>query len=254
MKQPADSPSGTSSLTQGLALLDEVVWRERSGRSAFIASRIADRTGIERSRASRLLQELTDLEYLERGEQAAFAAGPAYFALGRSLQAPWLRAARVELRRIASAFPAGVRVSAAVGGGFAALLRYESGPGAPESAISPGMVTPVWCTGAGRALLWRIGRDELDALLAHTEFVGVGGPAAARSTDEVWALMERDRAEGHVRAAEEFEYGLVEVGVPLVAGDRVVAALSAVCRAEFPSEALVGELEDAARRLEAHLQ
>ncbi len=241
-------------MIQGLTLLDEVVWRERSGRSALIASRIADRTGIERSRTSRLTQELIDLEYLERGEQAAFSAGPAYFALGRSLHAPWLRAARGELRRIASAFPAGVRVSAPVGDGFTALLRYESGPGAPESATSPGMVTPIWCTGAGRALLWRMGRDELDEMLSSTEFIGVGGPSAARSVDEVWALMERDRAAGYVRAAEEFEYEIMEIGVPLTADGRVTAAISAVCRTEFLDGELAAELSAAAQRLEQLLE
>ena len=53
-----------SSLAQGLKLLETAVERERSGRAGHTASRLADATGIERSRVSRLSRELSALGYL----------------------------------------------------------------------------------------------------------------------------------------------------------------------------------------------
>lgn len=240
-----------------MALLQAVVDRERSGRAGFSASRLAEHTAIERSRTSRLTQELTDLGFLEKGEGAAFRVGPAYFELARARHAPWLRAARPELRRIAAERGAVTRIST-LDGARAVLLRYESAPGAPSAATTAGMVTPVWCTGAGRALLWADDRESLESRLEGIEFVGVGGPNAAQSCDEVQARMDRDRAAGYVRAVEEFEYGITETAVPiLVPGPRghsiVIGALSAATRSndERALHGLGAELLASAQQLAA---
>ncbi|WP_416442469.1 IclR family transcriptional regulator [Leucobacter sp. HNU] len=240
-----------SSLAQGALLVRVVAERERSGRSGFTALRLSERTGIERSRVSRLTQELVDLGYLLRDEGAVFRVGPAYFALASALHEPWLRSARSELRRIASLVRASVRVWAP-SGARAVLLRHEAGPGAPGAATTPGMVVPAWCTGGGRALFWRDSAEELSARLAGVDFVGAGGPRAATSPSEVVALMERDRSAGMVRAEEEFEYGILELAAPILVEDRVIASVSAACHQDDGSEAaLRSELESAAEHLTA---
>ncbi len=214
-----------SSLSQGLALVGSAVARERSGRPGHTASRLADDTGIERSRVSRLTQELRALHFLQRDEDAVFSAGDAYFRTAAALDAPWLRAARGELRTLAATLRLTALVSAA-DGAAALVLRAEAGPGAADAATRYGMVTPIWCTGAGRALLWDHSRDRLAALLQDVQFVGVGGPAAARTVDEVHALLERDRAAGVIAAADEYAEGVTDLALPILGPSGIVASIA----------------------------
>ncbi|PRI12448.1 IclR family transcriptional regulator [Leucobacter massiliensis] len=220
-----------SALRQGAALLSAVADRERSGRAGLSASRLAEQTGIERSRTSRLTQELVELGFLQRDEDATFRAGPAYFELAASRQEEWLRAARGALRSLVARFRVSARVLAA-DGPRAVLLRLETASGAPETAATPGMVTPIWCTGGGRALLWLDSRARLEERLRGVEFVGVGGPRAAHSAAGVWELMERDRARGFVSADQEFEYGVREIAAPVLVAGRLRGAVSVACRSD----------------------
>jgi DNA-binding IclR family transcriptional regulator len=121
--------------------------------------------------------------------------------------------------------------------------------------VKPGMVTPAWCTGAGRALLWDHDRPALDALLRDVNYIGIGGPGAAHSTDEVWDLMFRDHTAGYVAAVEEFEHEVVELAVPVRnAGGAILASLSVLgSRAGIGSNAgsFAAVLGQAAERLGA---
>ena len=93
-----------------------------------------------------------------------------------------------------------------------------------DAAVRPGMITPIWCTGSGRALLWEHTPAQLDELLAGVQFVGVGGPAAARTVAEVASLLERDRAAGLVIAADEYAEGVTEHALPIHGSGGIVAA------------------------------
>lgn len=216
---------GPSSLSQGLTLLGAVVDRERSGRPGHNASRLAETTGMERSRVSRLTQELRTLDYLDRDEGSVFRAGPAFFRAAGALNEPWLRGARRELRRLASRFGMTARITVAEGP-RALLLRCESGPRAQDASLRPGMTTPVWCTGGGRALLLDHDRPALEALLDGVQFVGVGGPAAARSVAEVADLLARDQAEGLVCAVDEYVAGITEFALPVRVRGAIAASVS----------------------------
>lgn len=216
--------SAPSSLLQGLALLDAAVSQERSGRPAHNASRIAEVTGIERSRVSRLTRELRDLGYLDRDDTAGLTAGDAYFRAAGALSRPWLRAARTSLRALASRLGVSSQLMAAEGPG-ALLLRSEKGHGVSADYLRPGIVTPIWCTGPGRALLWDHTRDELESLLADVQFVGVGGPGAARSVEQLHQLLERDRLRGMVNASEEYVEGVQEYALPVRDGRGIVASI-----------------------------
>lgn len=215
-----------SSLSQGLTLLSAVVDRERSGRSGHTASRLADVTGMERSRVSRLTQELRGLDYVDRDEASVFAAGSAFFRTAAALHAPWLRSARRELRLLAARFSVTSRITVA-DGPRALLLRFESGPGVPDTSIRAGMITPIWSTGAGRALLLDHDRASLDRLLEGVQFVGVGGPSAARSVADLEGLLTRDREQGVVRAVDEYVAGVTELALPIRARGEIIASVSA---------------------------
>jgi DNA-binding IclR family transcriptional regulator len=239
-------------LAQGLRILRLVVDREKRGRQLLGVSQLAAGLDMEQSRVSRLTQELCDLGLLERVDRGPFRAGPRFFSLAASLNTGWVREARPELESVVSAL--GLRARLSVRDGFRAiLLRASSNDAALGSFVAPGMVAPVWCTGAGRALLWDHDLPALDRLLREVNFVGVGGPGAAHSVDEVWKLMARDLQRGYVTSDEEFEHDIVELAVPVRdAGGAILASLSVLGhRAEVGTKAagIASVLRGAADRI-----
>jgi DNA-binding IclR family transcriptional regulator len=141
-----------------------------------------------------------------------------------------VRDAKPELESLVAAL--GLRARLSVRDGYRAiLLRASSNDASLGSFVAPGRVTPVWCTGAGRALLWDHDQPALDQLLHEVNFIGVGGPGAAHSTAEVRELMARDVARGHITCDEEFEHDILELAVPVRVGDgSILAALSVLGR------------------------
>ncbi|KQN87199.1 IclR family transcriptional regulator [Arthrobacter sp. Leaf69] len=221
-----DSSSESSSMTQGLRIVRLVADREKWGRRLLGVSQLASELDLEQSRVSRLTQELCDLGLLERVERGPFRTGPRFFALADSLNSGWVRDSRTELETLVATF--GLRFRISVRDGFRViLLRASTNDALPGSFVKPGMVTPVWCTGSGRALLWDHEQSTINDLLSEVSFIGVGGPGAAHSPAEVFELMDRDRPRGFIVAAEEFEHGIYELAVPVRnAEGTILAALS----------------------------
>lgn len=217
--------AASSSLVQGLKLLDVAVSQERRARPGLNASRLAEATGIERSRVSRLTQELRARELLSRDDDALFSAGSEFFRTAAVLNAPWLRTSRAALRVLASKLGLNALITIA-DGPRGVLLRYERSADGVDRSLREGLVTPIWCTGAGRALLWDHTPEQLEELLDDVQFVGVGGPTAARSTDDVRALLERDRADALIAAAEEYDEGVDEFALPIRHRGEVIASLA----------------------------
>jgi DNA-binding IclR family transcriptional regulator len=247
-----DSSSEASSMAQGLRIVRLVADREKWGRRLLGVSQIASELEMDQSRVSRLTQELCELGLLERVERGPFRTGPRFFSLAAALNTGWVRESRTELEALVASF--GLRSRLSVREGFRViLLRTSSNDAVPGGFVKPGMVTPVWCTGSGRALLWDEEQPAVEALLADVNFIGVGGPGAAHSPQEVVELMDRDRARGFIVAEEEFEHGVYELAVPVRAADgSVLAALSVLgSRAETMSGAddVAKALWEAAQRL-----
>lgn len=217
-------------MAQGLRIVRLVVDREKHARQPLGVSQLAAELDMDQSRVSRLAQELCDLGLLERADRGPFRTGPRFFSLAASLNTGWVREAKPELESLVSTL--GLRARLSVRDGFRAiLLRASSNDAALGSFVAPGMVTPVWCTGAGRALLWDHDRPALDQLLGGVNFIGVGGPGAAHAVEEVWELMGRDLSRGYITSDEEFEHDIVELAVPVRnAGGHILASLSVLGR------------------------
>ncbi|CAH0138715.1 Pca regulon regulatory protein [Arthrobacter sp. Bi26] len=229
-----DSSSEASSMAQGLRIVRLVADREKRGRRLLGVSQLASELDMEQSRVSRLTQELCELGLLERVERGPFRTGPSFFSLAAALNTGWVRESRAELEALVASF--GLRSRVSVRDGFrVVLLRASSNDAVPGSFVKPGMVTPVWCTGSGRALLWDHQHPAVEVLLQEVNFIGVGGPGAAHSPREVAELMDRDRARGFIVAEEEFEHGIYELAVPVRNADgSILAALSVLgSRAEI---------------------
>lgn len=247
-----DSSSEASSMAQGLRIVRLVADREKRGRRLLGVSQIASELEMDQSRVSRLTQELCELGLLERVERGPFRTGPRFFSLAAALNTGWVRESRTELEALVASF--GLRSRLSVREGFRViLLRTSSNDAVPGGSVKPGMVTPVWCTGSGRALLWDEEQPAVEALLADVNFIGVGGPGAAHSPQEVVELMDRDRERGFIVAEEEFEHGVYELAVPVRTADgSVLAALSVLgSRAEIMTGAddIAKALWEAAQRL-----
>src|SRR5450830_1235216 len=175
-----ESSAESSSMTQGLRIVRLVADREKSGRRLFGVSQLATELGMEQSRVSRLTQELCELGLLERVDRGPFRTGPQFFALAASLNTGWVHGSRAELEALVARFGLRFRVSAREG--FRVLLlRSSTNDALPWSFVRPGMETPVWCTGSGRALLWDQDSAAILDLLSEVNFIGVGGPGAAHS-------------------------------------------------------------------------
>ncbi|MFK4272396.1 IclR family transcriptional regulator [Streptomyces milbemycinicus] len=217
-----------SSLRTGLQIINAVLERETSGRTGFNVARLAQEIGIDPSKASRMTQELCDRGFLERREDSTLRVAAGFYELGRALNHGLPGASRPVLRRLAIAHGVGARLSVR-DGVLVRLLRSEAA--AEPWPARAGLVTPCWCTGAGRALLLDHSGDEIAALLEGYELIGVGGPGAAHSAEELTAANDRDRPGGMVAAHEEFEHGITEYAVPVRDGEgRIFAALAVLGR------------------------
>ncbi|MEU5122877.1 IclR family transcriptional regulator domain-containing protein [Streptomyces asoensis] len=226
-------PGTASSLRMALRVVNSVLDREASGRTGFNVSRLAGEVGIERSKASRTTQDLCDKGFLERLDDSTLRAGEAFFTTAASLHPGLPRRSRPLLRRMAVAYGAGARLSVR-DGVQVRLLRAESAAGfAQEWQGRASLVTPCWCTGAGRALLLDHTAGEIAALLDDYELIGVGGPDAARTPAELVAANDHDRLRGVVAAHGEFEHGVTEYAVPVRDPEgRIRAAVSVVGRTQ----------------------
>ncbi|MFI0736351.1 IclR family transcriptional regulator [Streptomyces sp. NPDC021225] len=219
-----------SSLRTGLQIINAVLERETSGRTGFNVARLAQEIGIDPSKASRMTQELCDRGFLERREDSTLRVAAGFHELGRALNHGLLRGSRPVLRRLAIEHGAGARLSVR-DGVLVRLLRAEAAAAAEPWPVRAGLVTPCWCTGAGRALLLDHSGDEIAALLQGYELIGVGGPNAAHSADELAAANDRDRPGGMVAAHGEFEHGITEYAVPVRDGQgQIFAALAVLGR------------------------
>ncbi len=247
--------SESSSMSQGLRIVRLVADREKWGRRLLGVSQLASELGMEQSRVSRLTRELCDLGLLERVEKGPFRTGYRYFTLASSLNSGWIRETRTELEAIVAEFGLKGRVSVR-DGCRVILLRSSTNEGLSGSFVKPGMVTPVWCTGSGRALLWDHSEDALETLLKDVNFIGVGGPSAAHAPSEVNELMERDRPRGFVVAAEEFEHGVSELAVPIrTPNGNILAAISVLgdsAKVRSKEKKIAKTLTDAAERLTSY--
>ncbi|MEV5841168.1 IclR family transcriptional regulator C-terminal domain-containing protein [Streptomyces sp. NPDC051985] len=231
---PTPRPPGmgtASSLRMALRMVNTVLDRETSGRNGFNVSRLADEVDVERSKASRTTQDLCDKGFLERLDDSTLRTGSAFFTTAASLHPGLLGRSRPLLRRLAVRHGAGARLSVR-DGVQVRLLRAESAAGlAQEWQGGTSLITPCWCTGAGRALLLDHTAEEITTLLEDYELIGVGGPNAAHSASEVAAANDRDRLRGVIAAHGEFEHGVTEYAIPVrdTAG-RIRAAVSVVGR------------------------
>jgi DNA-binding IclR family transcriptional regulator len=190
--------------------------------------RLSELTGSEISRVSRTLEVLSDSRLVDR-DPATLA-----YRLGWRFLALAARAGQLQLRIEAARFVRlltdefGERAYLSVLDGREVLTIISEAPTHTLQAAGwVGRSHPyLYCTSAGRALLFGHSDEELSALLGELEF-RPPGPNGPTSFADFAARLARERRNGWVYVDEEFEPGLVGVAAPVFDFDgRVVAALN----------------------------
>jgi DNA-binding IclR family transcriptional regulator len=220
--------------------------------------RLSELTGNEISRVSRTLEVLGDSRLVERDpDTLAYRLGWRFYALAA-------RAGELRLRQAAAGFVRlltdefGERAYLSVLDGREVLTVVSESPTHTLQATGwVGRSHPyLYCTSAGRALLFGHGDHELAQLLADVDFQPPG-PNGPTSYDEFKERLERERSRGWAYSDEEFEPGLIAIAAPVFDFDnRVVAALNLSgpkFRAEKALSSAGPRLIEIATELSSHL-
>lgn len=219
-----------SSVQRTLAILELL---GAPGTGALGVVDIARALGRDKSQVSRALRLLAESGFVDRERQTRrYRIGARLFAIAAAAVDRRLRDDADRLvRRVAGLL--GERVEVAVRSGSRAVAIATC---APENSLQAvgwvGRTFPLYCTAAGRCLLFDFEPAEIARLLTQAGMDGQspaeGGPGAPRSLDEVLRRVDTDRARGWSLAEEETDSGLLAVAAPVLdAGGGIVAAVNA---------------------------
>ncbi|GGV40437.1 IclR family transcriptional regulator [Streptomyces griseoflavus] len=220
-------------------------------------SEMAERLGVARSTAHRLLAMLVYRDFAVQGEDRVYRAGPVLelAAHSQSLVSRLRAAALPHLRRVVDLLDETTNLIVRTGDTARFIASVESRQ-ALRVGSREGMVFPAHRTTAGLLLLAGLSEEELDEVYAPERYRDRPGdrPDLARLRSE----LARLRRNGFAVNQERSERGLVAVGVPV--RDRDGTALAGLS-VSMPGarydphrlQPLVATLDTAARALEADL-
>lgn len=215
--------------------------------SRLLLEEVSRRTGLPRSTAHRILEQLLELQWVEHtrsGYQLGrrvknWGARESGHSALRAAAAPWLH----EL-----AFKTDLVVHLAVlDGPFVEYLDKVGGRRAASVASRVGGRAPAHCTALGKAMLAWLPPEEIDELYAD------GIPAAtSRSTTDLVSLykeLDRIRTGGFAVERGECVESVACVGAAIRGTAGVVGAISLVTGTSSPLEVVAPLVHEAARRI-----
>ena len=194
------------SLARGLKILD-ILCQAQDGVSI---TELADRLGVDKGSASRLVATLVNYGYAEKdGQTRRFHLGPQVVPLSRSVLA------RLSIREVAKPFlrelmeRTGECVHLAVPAqGKVLYIDQVESPATLRVNAQVGTLNPLHCTALGKALL-AFGDLELPPLLESFTPHTLIDPARLRKN------LEQVRAQGYAVDDEEFDLGVRCIAVPV---------------------------------------
>lgn len=205
------------SLARGLTILQML---SEAGEGAGITD-MADRLGIDKGSASRLLQTLAHYGYAEKDpDTRKYRLGPQVVALSRSVltRMPLREVAKPFLRRLVDLTGECAHLAVPARDHVLYIDQVES-PATLRVNAEVGSLVPFHCTALGKALLAFGAAPLPEKLSAHT----------ARTITDFDLLgynLEQTRKQGYAIDDEEFDYGVRCIAVPIYDyRERVIAAL-----------------------------
>jgi IclR family transcriptional regulator, acetate operon repressor len=218
LTRPA-SGAVVQSVERALDLLEALARGGRLGLSEAAAA-----AGLAEGTAHRLLRTLVARGYVRQDDGRRYGLGTRLLALGDAARQATAAAAGPYLARLVAVSGETANLAVLEGDDVVYLAQV---PSAHRLRIfaEVGRHVPPHSTAVGKALLSGLRDDEVIALLGRT---GLAARTARTHTavPQVLAALAAARAEGYSVDDEEEETGVRCVAVPVVAGGRVVAALS----------------------------
>ncbi|HEY1392912.1 MAG TPA: IclR family transcriptional regulator [Methylibium sp.] len=222
----AEAPRPGDSYVQSFARGLEVLRSFGADAPAQTLSEAAERAGLTRAGARRILLTLQHLGYVE-AEGRLFRLTPKVLELGfayLSSQPVWQLAQPVMEELTASLHES---CSAAVldGEDIVYVLRI---PASKIMSINLGIGSrlPAYCTSMGRVLLAGLGDEELKHKLAQMK-LAAHTPRTITDPERLFEVLQQVRLQGFALVAEELEGGLVSIAVPIVnRAGRAIAAIN----------------------------
>ena len=246
-----------TSLRRGLAILFALAGEEAARNGGLGVTRIAELVERDKSQVSRTLKVLAEQGLVDRDRGTlAYRLSWGLFALAaRAGEQRLLDEARTFLRNLVAELEERAHLSVLNGVNVLTVMS-ESPPHAVQAAGWVGRSVPVYCTSSGRALLFDHDREELEALLAETEFRR-SSPNAPSDVGDLYERITAGRRRGYALVDEEFEPGLVAAAAPVrdFSGS-IVAALNVSApkfrfarRLRASGETVKGAADELSRRL-----
>jgi IclR family pca regulon transcriptional regulator len=217
-----DSADYVQSLARGLQVL-RVFNHDLSSPSL---SQVAERAGLSRAVARRLLLTLQHLGYVG-------SRGRSFYLMPRVLELGYSYLASLDLNELAQQTMAllservGESCSMAVldGSDIVYVLRVPVRR-VMSMALGIGARLPAFATSMGRAVLADLSDAELAAWLRGQKFRAIT-PHTLHTATALKAEIKRVREQGYAIVSRELEVGLCSIAVPIHAADgRVIAALN----------------------------
>lgn len=238
--------SGTQALDRALSVLLAFTHEEPERKVSDVSREL----GLHKSTASRLFRALTDAGFLQRNEETGtYRLGVTVFDLGARFLAGLdiHGVARPLLRELAQ--QEGESVNLGIREGLEALsIDVVQGSRNIQLVSRLGRRIPLWCSAAGKALLFDHDDDEVRALLADAELTALT-PRTITDVDIFVERLAEARAKGWALNDQESEEGLRVVAAPV--RDRL-GAITASISVSGPifrlDDARTGELAAAAVR------
>lgn len=220
-------------------------------------SDVAQRTGLTRATARRVLLTLAELGYVQQSGRT-FALTPRVLDLGYSFLSSFRLpdVAQPAMERLVEDVRESSSLSVLDGADVVYVARVPT-TRIMTISLALGSRLPAYPTSMGRVLLAGLGADGLARYLETTELV----PLTARTItnrDELLRVIDKARVDGFALVDQELEEGVRSIAAPIrnARGD-VLAAINVSCHATRASVAdmrrqLLPRLLDAAAEIGAH--
>ncbi|MEY2840010.1 MAG: hypothetical protein RJB60_2309 [Pseudomonadota bacterium] len=251
-----DSPRPSDTYVQSFARGLDVLRSFGAQAPAQTLSEAAERVGMTRAGARRILLTLQTLGFVEM-EGRQFRLTPKVLELGYAYLSsqPWWNLSQPVLEELTLQLKESTSGAVLDGADIVYVLRV---PTHKIMSINLGVGTrlPAWCTSMGRVLLAALPEDEREQRVAAMEMVP-RTPKTVTDPDELLMQLAKVRRQGYALINEELELGLLSMAVPLRdRSGRVVAAINVSAQArqtsvEHMKTAYLSKLQEAAQRISA---
>ncbi len=189
-------------------------------------TQVAERAGLDRAGARRILLTLVALGYLKK-EGRVFFPTPRILDLGYSYlsSVPWWSIAENRMIDLVET----VNESATMGvlnGTHIVLVACVHAQNLLTINLAVGRRSPAYCTSIGRVLLGGLSQQNLIRTLNDTEFIK-HTQSTETSIPSLIKIIERDRERGWSIVTQEYEQSVCSIAVPVL--NRSGQMLAAMC-------------------------